>query len=93
MAVRWPPPPLLDATSAQYQYRRGPTDAWTNVPNGSVTLTNGTAAPLLWNAAAAVGGAGALQLRVLLSGGTGNGAGSAPIDVTVPAGSLSGRRC
>lgn len=75
---------VKDATAVTFQYRRGETAPWTDVPGGtSVPVAAGITVPFVWDAASTLGGDGAVQLRVLLAGGSAAGTGSAPISVTI----------
>ncbi|MGQ0631046.1 MAG: DNRLRE domain-containing protein [Sporichthyaceae bacterium] len=75
---------VKDATAVTFEYRRGETDTWTAVPDGSaITVTGGTSAPIIWDALSTLGLDAKVDLRVLLIGGTASGTGSTPISVTL----------
>ncbi|GAA2748482.1 DNRLRE domain-containing protein [Kitasatospora cinereorecta] len=83
------------ATGVRYQYRRGETDAWTDVPVGNVTtasggavaawplqVTGGKPAPLTWNITDTLATDGPVDVRAVFTDGTSTDA-SEPNTVTV----------
>ncbi|MFJ3540266.1 DNRLRE domain-containing protein [Streptomyces sp. NPDC090109] len=72
-------------TGATWQYRRGETDTWRNIPVSDVTaagtavtawpvaVTGGTATQLVWNAVSTLAEDGTVQLRTVFTDGTTTG--------------------
>ncbi|WP_258054962.1 DNRLRE domain-containing protein [Streptomyces sp. Ru71] len=83
-------------TGVTYQYRRGETDAWQNVPLGDVTVNstgaavgswplpapNGAPAALTWNITTSIAQDGPIDIRAAFTDGTTTGY-SQPVTVTV----------
>ncbi|MBA3743585.1 DNRLRE domain-containing protein [Sporichthya sp.] len=75
---------VQDATAVTFQWRRGATDPWHDVPGGiAVPVTSGLTGPVDWDAAGTVGEDGKIDLRVSVIGGVYTGSGSFPISVTI----------
>jgi RHS repeat-associated protein len=82
-------------TGARFQYRRGETDTWKDIPAGNVVtaatsaavtwpvaVTNGLSTPLIWTATSTLATDGTVSVRAVYSGTAGT-LSSSPVDVLV----------